>query len=167
MLVNLIIKDIVLIKNLNLNFNKGFTVLTGETGTGKSILIDSLGLVLGNRANFNLIRKDQAKGSVTAIFDKSEDKNIVSFLNEINIDMSEQLIIRREIHSNGKSFSYINDTPISINSLKKIVSHFIEIQGQFDNHTLLNEKNYIGLLDKYSANNELKEKVKNSWKKNS
>ena len=135
MLTKLIIKDIVLIKNLNLNFYEGFTVLTGETGTGKSILIDSLGLILGNRANFNLIRKVQTKGSVTAIFQNFNDETIISYLNEINIDINDEFIIRREIHSSGKSFSYLNDTPISINSLKKVVSHFIEIQGQFDNHT--------------------------------
>ena len=104
MLSKLIIKDIVLIKDLNLNFYEGFTVLTGETGTGKSILIDSLGLILGNRANFNLIRKGQTRGSVTAIFQNSNDKTIISFLNEINIDLSDEFIIRREIHSNGKSF---------------------------------------------------------------
>ena len=164
MLSKLIIKDIVLIKDLNLNFYEGFTVLTGETGTGKSILIDSLGLILGNRANFNLIRKGQKKGSVTAIFQSSNNDAIISFLEEINIDMDDQFIIRREIHSNGKSFSYINDTPISINSLKKFVSNFIEIQGQFDNHTLLIEKNHIDLLDKYSVNNKLKEEVSKSWK---
>ena len=163
MLSKLIIKDIVLIKDLNLNFHEGFTVLTGETGTGKSILIDSLGLILGNRANFNLIRKGQTKGSVTAIFENFNDETIISYLNEINIDINDEFIIRREIHSNGKSFSYLNDTPISINSLKKIISHFIEIQGQFDNHTLLIEKNHIDLLDKYCVNNKLKEKVLNSW----
>ena len=163
MLSKLIIKDIVLIKNLNLNFHEGFTVLTGETGTGKSILIDSLGLILGNRANFNLIRKGQTKGSVTAIFQNFNNETIISYLNEINIDINDEFIIRREIHSNGKSFSYLNDTPISINSLKKVVSHFIEIQGQFDNHTLLIEKNHIDLLDKYYVNDKLKEKVFNSW----
>ena len=163
MLSKLIIKDIVLIKDLNLNFHEGFTVLTGETGTGKSILIDSLGLILGNRANFNLIRKGQTKGSVTAIFQNLNDETIISYLNEINIDINNEFIIRREIHSNGKSFSYLNDTPISINSLKKVVSHFIEIQGQFDNHTLLIEKNHIDLLDKYYVNDKLKEKVFNSW----
>ena len=104
MLTNLIIKDIVLIKNLNLNFYKGFTVLTGETGTGKSILIDSLGLILGNRANFNLIRKGQIKGSVTAIFQNLDNTNIIPYLHEINIDINDEFIIRREIHSNGKSF---------------------------------------------------------------
>ena len=164
MLTKLIIKDIVLIKNLDLNFYEGFTVLTGETGTGKSILIDSLGLVLGNRANFNLIRKGQTKGSVTAIFQNSDNKDIISYLNDINININDQLIIRREIHSNGKSFSYLNDTPISINSLKKVVNHFIEIQGQFDNHSLLIEKNHIDLLDKYGVNKELKEEVVESWK---
>ena len=164
MLTKLIIKDIVLIKDLNLNFHEGFTVLTGETGTGKSILIDSLGLILGNRANFNLIRKGQTKGSVTAIFQNFDDKNIISYLNDLNINVNGQFIIRREIFSNGKSFSYLNDTPVSINSLKKIVSHFIEIQGQFENHTLLIEKNHIDLLDKYGVNNKLKKEVFDSWK---
>ena len=164
MLTKLIIKDIVLIKDLDINFYEGFTVLTGETGTGKSILIDSLGLILGSRANFNLIRKGQTKGSVTAIFQNSDDKNVISYLSDLNIDINDQFIIRREIHSSGKSFSYINDTLISINSLKRVISHFIEIQGQFENHTLLIEKNHVDLLDKYSVNNKLKKKFFESWK---
>ena len=85
-------------------------------------------------------------------------KTIISYLNEINIDINDEFIIRREIHSNGKSFSYLNDTPISINSLKKVVSYFIEIQGQFDNHTLLIEKNHIDLLDKYHVNDKIERK---------
>ena len=93
MLNKLIIKDIVLIKNLDLEFKHGFTVLTGETGTGKSILIDSLGLILGNRANFNLIRQGQTKGSVTAFFSEVNDTNITNYLNKIDIDINEQFII--------------------------------------------------------------------------
>ena len=164
MLNKLIIKDIVLIKHLDLEFKYGFTVLTGETGTGKSILIDSLGLILGNRANFNLIRQGQNKGSVTAFFSEVNDKHITNYLNKIDIDINEQFIIRREIHSNGKSFSFINDVPISINALKIITNFMVEIQGQFENHSLLNEKHHLDLLDKYGIEEELKNDVSYLWK---
>ena len=129
MLSKLIIKDIVLIKDLNLNFHEGFTVLTGETGTGKSILIDSLGLILGNRANFNLIRKGQTKGSVTAIFQNFKDETIISYLNdnELSIIIAPLGIFRGEFFLvlsllslnfiSFKIFAYIDFSPISINSL--------------------------------------------------
>ena len=142
MLYKLLIKDIVLIKKLDIEFKPGLSVLTGETGTGKSILIDALGLILGNRANFKLIRYGGNKASVTAIFRINKLHPANSLLSSLNIDICDELIIRRDINSNGKSSSLINDTPVSINTLQKIGSHLVEIQGQFENHSLLNDKNY-------------------------
>ena len=143
MLYKLLIKDIVLIKKLDIEFKPGLSVLTGETGTGKSILIDALGLILGNRANFKLIRNGENKASVTAIFRINKLHPANSLLSSLNIDIYDELIIRRDINSNGKSSSLINDTPVSINTLQNIGSHLVEIQGQFENHSLLNEKNHL------------------------
>ena len=165
MLFKLLIKDIVLIKNLDIEFKPGLSVLTGETGTGKSILIDALGLILGNRANFKLIRKGENKASVTAIFKINEKHKVNSILSSLDIDIYDELIIRRDIKSNGKSSSLINDIPVSINTLQNIGSLLVEIQGQFDNHSLLNEKNHLVFLDKYSDHYSILREVENNWKK--
>ena len=164
MLYKLIIKDIILIKYLEVEFKKGFTVLTGETGTGKSILIDSLGLILGDRANYKLIRKEKQKGIVTAIFNDVSANVFKILLSEFGLDIKDELIIRREINLNGKSPSYINDIPVSLNVLKRISNHLIEIQGQFENHSLLEEKHHIRLLDNYGVDNNLKKIVSQLWK---
>ena len=164
MLYKLIIKDIILIKYLEVEFKKGFTVLTGETGTGKSILIDSLGLILGDRANYKLIRKEKQKGIVTAIFNDVSANVFKILLSEFGLDIKDELIIRREINLNGKSPSYINDIPVSLNVLKRISNHLIEIQGQFENHSLLQEKHHIKLLDNYGVDNNLKKIVSKLWK---
>lgn len=164
MLYKLIIKDIILIKYLEVEFKNGFTVLTGETGTGKSILIDSLGLILGERANYKLIRKEKQKGIVTAVFNNVSNNVFKILSSEFGLDIKDELIIRREINLNGKSPSYINDIPVSLNVLKRISNHLIEIQGQFENHSLLEEKHHIRLLDNYGVDNNLKKIVSQLWK---
>ena len=120
MIKELIIKNIVLIKYLNIEFNKGLSVLTGETGTGKSILLDSLGLILGNRVDFNLIRKDENEASVTALFHVSDNHIVNQVLNKYNIDFENEILIRRNINSSGKSKCYINDMLITRNALSEI-----------------------------------------------
>ena len=109
MIKELIIKNIVLIKYLDIAFDKGLSVLTGETGTGKSILLDSLGLILGNRVDFNLIRKGENEASVTALFQVYDNHTVVQILNKYNIEFENELLIRRQISSNGKSKCFIND----------------------------------------------------------
>ena len=104
MLYKILIKDIVLIKNLEIEFKPGLSVLTGETGTGKSILIDSLGLILGNRANFKLIRKGEKKGNVSAIFKINSNHRVNKYLASLNIDILDELIIRRDINIQGCEF---------------------------------------------------------------
>ena len=132
MLRELIIKNIVLIETLNVNFKSGLSVLTGETGTGKSILLDSLGLILGNRVDYSLIRRDADQGSVTAIFDISSNHSIKETLTKYSINYDSELIIRREIKKEGKSKCIINDTLITRNALEEITDHIIEVQGQFE-----------------------------------
>ncbi len=165
MLKELIIKNIVLIKSLNIQFNKGLSVLTGETGTGKSILLDSLGLILGNRVDFNLIRKGQNEASVTAIFQVYENHTVAQILSKYSIEFENELLIRRHINSNGKSKCLINDILITRNALSEITECLVELQGQFEDRGLLNVKTHLSLLDTYSKHNHLIETTSKSFNK--
>ena len=155
MLRELIIKNIVLIETLTIDFKSGLSVLTGETGTGKSILLDSLGLILGNRVDYSLIRRDADEGSVTAIFDISSNHSVKEILTKYNINYDLELIIRREIKKEGKSKCIVNDTLITRNVLEEITDHIIEVQGQFEDRGLLDTKTHLSLLDNYARHNQL------------
>ncbi|MFL2830173.1 MAG: DNA repair protein RecN [Candidatus Puniceispirillales bacterium] len=165
MIKELIIKNIVLIKYLDIEFNKGLSVLTGETGTGKSILLDSLGLILGNRVDFNLIRKGENEASVTALFYVPDNHIVAQILNKYNINFENELLIRRNINSSGKSKCYINDILITRNALSEITDCLIELQGQFEDRGLLNIKTHLYLLDIFSNHNHLIETTKKSFNK--
>ena len=165
MIKELIIKNIVLIKYLDIEFNKGLSVLTGETGTGKSILLDSLGLILGNRVDFNLIRKGENEASVTALFHVPDNHIVAQILNKYNINFENELLIRRNINSSGKSKCYINDILITRNALSEITDCLIELQGQFEDRGLLNIKTHLYLLDIFSNHNHLIETTKKSFNK--
>ena len=161
MLRELIIKNIVLIETLTINFKSGLSVLTGETGTGKSILLDSIGLILGNRVDYSLIRRDAVQASVTAIFDISSNRSVKETLTKYNINYDSELIIRREIKKDGKSKCLINDTLITRNALEEIADHIIEVQGQFEDRGLLNTKTHLSLLDAFARHDELITEIKN------
>ena len=165
MLKELIIKNIVLIKFLNIEFNKGLSVLTGETGTGKSILLDSLGLILGNRVDFNLIRKGENEASVTALFQVHNNHTVARMLNKYNIVFEKELLIRRQINSNGKSKCFVNDILITRNALSEITDCLVELQGQFEDRGLSNIKTHLSLLDIYSNHNHLIERTNESFNK--
>jgi len=161
MLRELIIKNIVLIETLTIDFKSGLSVLTGETGTGKSILLDSLGLILGNRVDYSLIRRDADQASVTGIFDISANHSVIETLTKYNINYDSELIIRREIKKDGKSKCIINDTLITRNALEEVADHIIEVQGQFEDRGLLNTKTHLSLLDAFARHDELLTEIKN------
>ena len=150
MLTRLYISNIVLIEKLNLEFGAGLNVLTGETGAGKSILLDALALALGARSDIGLIRHGCDTSSVIAEFDNVDD-NIQNLLNENGIDLSDTLILRRTLSTDGKSRAWANDTPISVKTLKQIGDALVEIHGQFANHTLLNPITHRDSLDLFGA----------------
>ena len=150
MLTRLYISNIVLIEKLNLEFGAGLNVLTGETGAGKSILLDALALALGARSDIGLIRHGCDTSSVIAEFDNIDD-NIQKLLNENGIDLSDTLILRRTLSTDGKSRAWANDTPISVKTLKQIGDALVEIHGQFANHTLLNPITHRDSLDLFGA----------------
>lgn len=152
MLVNLNISNIVLIEKLNLEFGAGLNILTGETGAGKSILLDALSLALGSRSDVGLIRHDCDMASVSAAFDFVPEyvKNILS---EFDIEYNDGLILRRTLSVDGKSRAWINDVPVSVKTLKSVGDSLVEVHGQFANHTLLNQSTHRATLDLFAQNN--------------
>ncbi|ASK87382.1 DNA repair protein RecN [Sphingorhabdus sp. SMR4y] len=154
MLQSLSIRDIVLIEALDLEFGSGLTVLTGETGAGKSILLDSLGLALGNRADSGLVRQGTDKAQVTASFEPpARDSKLAATLaeNDIDIEPGEPLIIKRSVKADGGSRAFINDQPCSASLLRTVGSQLIEIHGQHDDRGLINPKGHRALLDIFAG----------------
>ena len=150
MLQSLSIRNVVLIDKLDLDFQSGLSVLTGETGAGKSILLDSLGLVLGNRAETSLIRHGADKLSVTASFSAPQPvEALAELLAENDIDCEDELIIKRSLTTDGKGKIFVNDQPISVKLLREIGKNLVEVHGQFDNQGLLNPASHLGVLDAY------------------
>lgn len=155
MLTRLYISNIVLIERLNLEFGTGLNILTGETGAGKSILLDALALALGARSDTGLIRHGCDTATVIAEFDCISHK-LISFLTDNGIESEDSLILRRTLSADGKSRAWANDTPISIKTLKQIGDALVEIHGQFANHTLLNPETHRTALDTFGAKNNPK-----------
>ena len=150
MLLELSIKNVVLIEDLFLRFDKGLNVFTGETGAGKSILLDSISLALGSRGNINLIGPYSKRLEVVAIFDINSDHIIHKYLSDNDYSFEgSSLILRRVLRKDGKSSAYINDNQVSISFLKKVGETLVEILGQFESHGLINERTHIHFLDKF------------------
>ena len=148
MLTHLSISNIVLIEKLNLEFGAGLNILTGETGAGKSILMDALSLALGARSDAGLVRHGCATASVTAEFD-AVSQRLGDMLTENGIEIDDTLILRRTLGCDGKSRAWVNDTPVSIKTLKQIGDNLVEIHGQFANHALLDPATHLNALDSF------------------
>jgi DNA repair protein RecN (Recombination protein N) len=152
MLTGLSIRDIVLIEKLDLTLEPGLTVLTGETGAGKSILLDALGLALGARGDSALVRTGAPKGTVTATFALSRDHAALKLLGEQDIEIDEgELILRRVQHADGKSRAAINDQPVSVNLLSQVAATLTEIHGQHDDRALVDASEHRRLLDAFAG----------------
>ncbi len=154
MLTRLSIRNIVLIEALDLDFGGGLGVLTGETGAGKSILLDSLGLVLGNRADSGLVRAGEAKASVSASFEFSSlPGQIAAALDDadIEIEPGEPLIIRRQLKADGGSKAFINDQSVGVALLREIAGILVELHGQHDDRGLVNPRGHRALLDRFAG----------------
>lgn len=152
MLTQLTIKNIVLIESLTLLPGSGLTTLTGETGAGKSILLDSLGLALGMRADAGLVRTGSDKGSVTAVFELPEDHPAFVLLDEQDLDADgAQIILRRSLSADGGSKAMVNDQPVSVSFLNRLGRALVEIHGQFDATGLMDVKTHRATLDKFAG----------------
>src|SRR5690349_2482364 len=130
MLTQLSIRNIVLIDTGDIALEQGLCVLSGETGAGKSILLDALGLVLGMRADSALVRQGEAQGSVSAEFDISANEQAQAVLSELELEPSNALIIRRSVSNDGKTRCLVNDQPVTVAALKKLGETLVEVHGQ-------------------------------------
>jgi DNA repair protein RecN (Recombination protein N) len=151
MLTGLSIRDVVLIESLDLEFGPGLGVLTGETGAGKSILLDALGLALGARADSGLVRQGQAQAVVTVSFDLPSDHPALGLLRENGLDgdIGEALVVRRIVRADGGSRALVNDQSASVALLRELGALLVEIHGQHDDRGLLNARGHRALLDAF------------------
>lgn len=154
MLYNLDIKNVAVIENLSFAPGDGMTVLTGETGAGKSVIIDSVNMVLGDRTNKSIIRFGEEKASVCAVFSTNDEINKMLLEYGINTD-EDNVIISREITSDGKSIARVNGTVTILSTLKELSKMLINIHGQHDNQSLLTPSHHIVYLDSYCKNQDL------------
>ncbi len=167
MISELQIKNIALIRELSLELDSGFTVFTGETGAGKSILVGSLGLLLGDRASKELIRNSETDAEVTAVFDVENYRNeLQPHLDEMDLRPDEDgtLIIRRIISRRGKNKTYINQTPVPLSSLKRIGELLIDFHGQHDHQSLLQPHTAMEIIDSLDGVSEHKKAYSNAWR---
>ena len=151
MLARLSIRDIVLIERLDIDFLKGLAVLTGETGAGKSILLDAFALALGGRGDAGLVRHGAEQGQVTAVFDVPKDHPASHILRENGLEDSGEMILRRVQMADGKTRAFLNDQAISVQTLKAVGSTLVEIHGQHDERALVDTATHRRLLDAFAA----------------
>ena len=172
MLEKIFIKNYLLLRDIEINFSEGFNIITGETGAGKSILINALSLLLGERADYSIISNNKEKMIIEGVIKKTKNnkKIIDGFLKNNSFDGldSDYLIIRRELYIKGYSRSFINDSPVNVNDLKSLGDEMIDIHSQNEHQSLLRKEVHIGLLDSYLEKKEklnVKEKTER-YKKN-
>lgn len=164
MLRTLDIRDILIIDHLELEFQSGLNVLTGETGAGKSILLDSLGFVLGWRGRAELVRSGAEQGEVTAIFDLDADHPAHEILSEAGLPAGDELILKRVNRSDGRKTAWVNDRRCSGEILRALSETLVELHGQHDDRGLLDPKGHMAVLDEFMAKPKLHEATAQSWK---
>ena len=163
MLVNLSIRNIVLIEKLDLTWRAGLCTLTGETGAGKSILLDALALATGARGDAGLVRSGAEQGTVTAAFDIPEDKLVTRIMEEHDLPCEGQIILRRVQSKDGRSRAFVNDAPVSVHLLKTIGSALVEIHGQNESQSLTDGPVQLSLLDSYAGHGDKVDALKQKY----
>jgi DNA repair protein RecN (Recombination protein N) len=163
-LTALSIRDVVLIERLDLAFGHGLTVLTGETGAGKSILLDSLGLALGARAESGLVRASAEQASVTACFSPPDDHPVGAVLEEHGLAAEDEIVLRRIVTKDGRSRAFVNDHPVGVGLLRRIGALLVEVQGQHEQMSLADPASHAGLLDAFGVSAPLRTAVAESWR---
>lgn len=153
MLQTLSIKQFAIIDELDINFSDGLTVMSGETGSGKSIIIDAIGQLIGMRASSDYVRHGEKKAIIEGIFDIDESKDAINILESLAIDVDEDfLLVKREIFSSGKSICRINNQTVTLQDLRKVMQELLDIHGQHETQSLLKQKYHLQLLDDYAGN---------------
>lgn len=151
MLKSLYIKNYALIDRVQVEFESGLNIITGETGAGKSILIDALSLVLGDRANSDVVRNGTEKAIVEGVFAIAENRKVRGVLDRNEFETSDELILRREVSAKGHSRCFVNDTPTTLNALKEIGDFLVDLHGQHEHQSLLRRETHIDLLDDFGG----------------
>jgi ATPase involved in DNA repair len=163
MLSRLSIRDIVLIDRLDIDFADRLAVLTGETGAGKSILLDAFALALGGRGDQSLVRQGVEQGQVTAVFDVGRDHPVRALLAADDIPAEDELILRRVQFADGRTRAFVNDQPVSVQVLKQLGGALVEIHGQHDERALIDTGTHRRLLDAFGALEEPAANVAALW----
>jgi DNA repair protein RecN (Recombination protein N) len=155
MLKSFEVKDYALIEHISVEFGNGLNIITGETGAGKSILIDAMSLLLGERASTEVVRKGAEKSFVEGIFNVRGNKKVKSLLEENDVDFNDELIIRREISLKGSNRCFINDTPVNLNLVKDVGNLLVDLHGQHEHQSLLHTETHIDYLDEFGDYQDL------------
>ena len=165
MLLEISIKNFAIIEAISLNFEKGMTVLTGETGAGKSIIIDAMNLMLGARATTDVIRHGAPKAEIEGLFSVENSRLLLELFDEQGLELGDEIIIRREILQNGRSVSRVNGQMVNLSVLRAIGQHLVDIHGQHDQEELMRPQLHIQMLDEFgdAAFLDLKETYQTSF----
>ena len=164
MLLEISIKNFAIIEAISLNFEKGMTVLTGETGAGKSIIIDAMNMMLGARATTDVIRHGAPKAEIEGLFSIENSQALQEIFDEQGIDLGDEIIIRREILQNGRSVSRVNGQMVNLSVLRAIGQHLVDIHGQHDQEELMRPQLHIQMLDEFGDTDFLE--LKQSYQTN-
>ena len=165
MLKSLEIKDYALIEYIQVEFGKGLNIITGETGAGKSILIDAMSLLLGERASTEVVRKGAQKSFVEGTFDVDGNKKVKAILDKNEIEFSTELIVRREISLKGSNRCFINDSPVPLQLVKELGDLLVDLHGQHEHQSLLRVETHIDFLDEFADNQKLLDEYQSLFKK--
>ena len=165
MLKSLHVKDYALIEQVDVEFGKGLNIITGETGAGKSILIDAMGLLLGERASTEVVRKGAVKSVVEGIFNVESNRKVKRVVEDNNIEFFPELIVRREISLKGANRCFVNDTPVSLSVVKELGDILVDLHGQHEHQSLLRTETHIDFLDEYLESANLLNEYHKEFKK--
>jgi len=163
MLKSLTIRNYALIESVEIEFESGLNILTGETGAGKSIIIDALSLILGDRASSDVVRKGSDKAIVEGLFGMADNEKVKILLKYNEIELQEDLILRREVSLKGQSRCFVNDSPVPLTVLKEIGDHLVDLHGQHEHQSLLRPETHIGLLDEFGSLDKLVDEYRESY----
>ncbi len=164
MLNHLTVKNFAIADVIEVDFSQGMTVLSGETGAGKSIILDALGLTLGDRADTSMVRHGESKAEISAVFDIAAHPEALQWLRDHDLDDGEQCILRRVITAEGRSRGYINGQPAPLQDLKALGERLIDIHSQHEHQSLLQRDNHRRIVDSYGQLNELAQQVASAYR---
>jgi DNA repair protein RecN (Recombination protein N) len=164
MLSFLKIKNIALIDELNLEFSTGLNLLTGETGSGKSIIVDSLSALTGERISSDLIKSGETEARIEGLFSINSNKELQEICDESGVEIDDEIIVRRELSATGKNRIFVNNQLVTQNFLRKIGTHLVDIHGQGEQATLFNQQTHLEILDEYAEIENLREKATDNFR---